>query len=85
MSKIKNVSTTWFAPGFDKSVICPVDGCGHAGNYISKVHCRFAHNMTRDEVQKKYGYPEITNTKGKIVSDNNPKRWNSVAIEKIGF
>ena len=81
----KKVSKTWFAPGLEKSVICPVDGCDHAGQYISKAHCRIVHGMERDEVAKKYGYPEITNTKGFIASDSNMRKWNSVTVDNLSI
>lgn len=42
----------------NNSVRCPVPGCGHIGNFISKVHCRKVHGMEREEVGKLYGYPE---------------------------
>jgi len=37
---------------------CPVDGCNHIGIIITTAHCRLAHSMTREEVQKKYGLPQ---------------------------
>lgn len=39
-------------------VRCPVPNCGHIGSFISKIHCRKAHGMEREEVGKKYGYPK---------------------------
>ena len=75
----KKVSTTFYSPGFGKQVKCPVDGCQHAGDGITKAHLRIAHGMTREEVVKRFGYPTIIETKGDILSPNNGHMWNSVA------
>jgi len=48
---------SWSSKG-DELVKCPVDGCDHVGIIITKAHCRLEHNMTRDEVKKKYGFPK---------------------------
>ncbi|WP_369379251.1 hypothetical protein [Lysinibacillus fusiformis] len=37
---------------------CPVPNCNHTGIVITKAHCRIVHDMTREEVRKKYGFPE---------------------------
>lgn len=37
---------------------CPYPNCDHIGLIITKVHCRTHHNMEREELFKKYGYPE---------------------------
>jgi len=50
-------NSSWSSKG-DELVRCPVDGCGHVGLIITKVHCKLEHNMTRDEVKKKYGFPK---------------------------
>lgn len=49
--------SSWSSRG-DELVKCPVDGYDHVGIIITKVHCRLEHNMTRDEVKKKYGFPK---------------------------
>lgn len=36
---------------------CPVPGCTHAGNIITKAHCKMVHGMTREDVRKEYGMP----------------------------
>lgn len=50
-------SNSWSARGVGIMVRCPVPGCEHTGNIITKAHCRLVHNMERDEVKKKYGMP----------------------------
>ncbi|WP_370041776.1 hypothetical protein [Lysinibacillus sp. RC79] len=54
---------------------CPVEDCNHIGIIITTAHCRLAHNMTREEVRKKYGLPisvsklnrkQIESLKGKV-------------------
>lgn len=50
------ISNSWFGDG-NSILRCPVPGCDHTGSIITKVHCRMAHNMERDEVKKKYGMP----------------------------
>ncbi|MGE6516657.1 hypothetical protein [Lysinibacillus sphaericus] len=49
--------SSWHSVG-DELVRCPVEGCCHIGIVITKAHCKIEHNMTRDEVSKKYGYPK---------------------------
>lgn len=51
------MDTKWNAVG-NEFLKCPVEGCDHIGKIITKAHCRIAHNMTRVEVWKKYGYPK---------------------------
>lgn len=53
----KMSNSSWSSRG-DELVKCPVDGCHHVGLIITKAHCRLEHGMTRDEVKKKYGFPE---------------------------
>jgi len=53
----KMSNSSWSSRG-DELVRCPVDGCGHVGLIITKAHCKLEHNMTRDEVKKKYGFPK---------------------------
>ncbi|BDH62148.1 hypothetical protein MTP04_22780 [Lysinibacillus sp. PLM2] len=48
---------SWTSNGLDSVLQCPVPNCGHKGQIITKAHCRLAHEMTRDEVKKKYGMP----------------------------
>lgn len=50
-------SNSWSARGVGIMVRCPVPGCEHTGNIITKAHCRLVHHMERDEVKKKYGMP----------------------------
>lgn len=37
---------------------CPVEGCKHFGIIITKAHCRVEHQMSREEVRRKYGLPK---------------------------
>ena len=72
------ISTTWFA-GTSKGLKCPVPGCTHVGEVITKAHCRIAHDMERTEVAKQYGMPVIVESKGQILSHNNGRaKWYSV-------
>lgn len=50
-------NSSWSSKG-DELVRCLVVGCDHVGIIITKAHCRLERNMTRDEVKKKYGFPE---------------------------
>ncbi|MGE7672953.1 hypothetical protein ACQKMV_05115 [Lysinibacillus sp. NPDC094403] len=52
-----SVNKSWNALG-NEFVKCPVDNCGHIGTIITKTHCKLVHNMTRDEVRKRYGMPK---------------------------
>lgn len=47
----------WYAPS-SELLKCPVPGCNHMGNIITKIHCRLEHGMTRDEVGIRYGMPK---------------------------
>jgi len=38
-------------------VRCPYPECGHIGDFITKAHCRIAHNMEQEELFSKYGEP----------------------------
>ena len=38
---------------------CPVPGCGHTGTIITKVHCRMARGLTREQVGKSFGVPSV--------------------------
>lgn len=76
-AKGEKVSPNWTA-GPSELLRCPVEGCTHTGEIITKAHCRMAHNMTRDEVKKQYGMPVIVEGKGAILSENNGRKWNSV-------
>lgn len=59
-----NRSSLWTGSG--GLLMCPVPECGHIGTIITKVHCRIAHEMEREEVQKLYGMP--FNVKNKIIN-----------------
>lgn len=50
-------SNSWHSPGIGILLRCPIPGCAHTGNIITKVHCRNEHGMERDEVGEKYGMP----------------------------
>lgn len=41
----------------NEKVKCPVPGCLHTGDVITKVHCRDAHGLERGEVKELYGTP----------------------------
>jgi hypothetical protein len=36
---------------------CPVEGCIHVGDIITKAHLRLEHGMTREQVEKQCGRP----------------------------
>lgn len=55
MEKKKKINP-WVAKP-NQYVMCPVPGCQHFGNIITKAHCRIAHKLTRDEVKETYGVP----------------------------
>ena len=72
------ISNNWFA-GTNKGLKCPVEGCNHVGEVITKAHCRIVHGMEREEVRKRYGMPIVVESKGEIVSHNNGRtKWYSV-------
>ena len=74
------MSNSWFA-GTNKGLKCPVDGCNHVGQVITKVHCLLVHGMERHEVAAKYGMPTIMESKGEILSENNGRsKWYSTSI-----
>lgn len=76
---MKPISKTFYSPGLGKQVKCPVNGCKHVGDGITKAHLREAHGMTREEVVRRFGYPTIVETKSAILGENNSRMWNSVA------
>lgn len=51
-----NRSNGWSSDG-GTLIRCPVEGCTHTGDIITKAHCRMVHGMEREEVKKKYGMP----------------------------
>lgn len=76
---MKKYSKTWFSPGFNTQISCPVDGCIHRGQVITKAHLKNEHDMTREEVVKKYGYPEINAKSAPIMNGSSERKWNSVS------
>lgn len=79
-NQAKKFSNTWFSPGMDAVIKCPVEGCRHTStNVITKAHCRIEHGMTREEVAKKYGYPEVLRNNGFLPAVNTSRKWNSVS------
>ncbi|MGE7985552.1 hypothetical protein [Lysinibacillus fusiformis] len=46
-------------------VICPVEGCKHFGIVITKAHCRIEHQMSREEVRKRYAFPKSFSERNK--------------------
>lgn len=61
----------WSSKSSESMVVCPVPGCNHKGQIITKVHCRMAHGMEREEIEKLYGLPQekrLTKTK-KLAKD----------------
>lgn len=48
---------SWSSTGLNSVLQCPVPGCGHKGQIITKAHCRMSHGMSREEIKKKYGMP----------------------------
>lgn len=53
----KMANSSWSSKG-NELLKCPVESCNHIGQVITKVHCKLEHDMTRDEVKKKYGFPK---------------------------
>lgn len=49
-------SNLWSSDG-GTLIRCPVEGCAHTGDIITKAHLRMAHGLTREEVKKQYGMP----------------------------
>ncbi|GKV66730.1 MULTISPECIES: hypothetical protein [unclassified Sporosarcina] len=49
-------SNSWHGPGIS-SLRCPYPECGHMAQIITKAHCRINHDMEREEIAEKYGYP----------------------------
>jgi len=78
----ENVSDSWFA-GTNAALKCPVEGCKHVGEVITKAHCRIAHNMERNEVSKKYGMPTIVESKAVGIKEpygiKNSNKWYSTS------
>lgn len=66
------MANSWSSIG-DELVKCPVDDCHHVGLIITKAHCRLEHNMSRNEVEKKYGYPKrvLVLKRSQILGGNN--------------
>lgn len=65
------VSISWFS-GTNRGLRCPVEGCEHVGEVITKAHCRIVHGMEREEVNKKYGMPIIV--EGKPLQEINTQK-----------
>ena len=53
----ESVWERWTSVG-NEQITCPVPGCGHTGDVLTKAHFRIVHNMTRDEAGELYGYPK---------------------------
>jgi hypothetical protein len=53
-----------------KRVRCPHPDCNHIGEVITKVHCRTCHDMERDDLVAKYGYPIPVELDGRALSKN---------------
>lgn len=54
--------------------ICPYPGCGYRSDYfISKTHCKANHQMSREEIFKKYGQPAKKNTFNQFESNKESK------------
>lgn len=49
---------------------CPVPGCNHVGQVLTKAHFKLVHNMSKDEAIEKYGAPE------QIIKDHAKARKN---------
>lgn len=74
-----NTSLSWFA-GTNKGLKCPVPGCTHVGEVITKAHCRIVHGLEREEVKDRYGMPQIIESKGEILSERNGRaKWYSTS------
>ena len=74
---METVSSYWFA-GAHGQLKCPVPGCNHVAEVITKAHCRIVHGMEREDVKKAYGMPTIVERKGAILSENNGRKWYSI-------
>ena len=44
-----------FHANANEMVKCPVPGCEHLGEVITKAHCRIEHGLTQDEVRELHG------------------------------
>lgn len=77
-SKGQKLSTSWSTCS-SGMLRCPVPGCKHTGDIITKAHCRIAHNMEREEVKKKYGMPIIVGVKAGFGGASNINKWNSTS------
>ena len=70
-------SQDWSAPP-NSLVECPVDGCKHQGELITKYHLRNEHGLERSEVEAIYGMPEVISIKPSY-QEHTPKSWNSTS------
>lgn len=77
-AKGQRISNSWNSQ-HGGQLKCPVQGCTHTGDIITKLHCRTAHNMEREEVKKKYGMPIIVGVKAGFGGASNSNRWNSTS------
>jgi len=59
------MTETYWNAKHGEYVKCPVEGCKHFGIVITKAHCRIEHQMSREEVRKKYGFPKSFSNRNK--------------------
>ena len=57
----------WSSDASNKLVQCPVTGCGHIGQIITKAHFKIHHDITRDEAEKRFGEAISVTTKELVV------------------
>ena len=72
------ISNSWSASNSNR-LRCPVPGCTHKAEIITKAHCRIEHDMERDEVKKKYGMPIIVEAKAGFGGASNRGKWYSTS------
>ena len=73
-AKGQKISNSWSAQSSGQ-LRCPVPGCTHKGDIITKLHCRNVHGMERDEVKARYGMPIVVGEKSGFGGASNSNRW----------
>ena len=76
--KGKRISDSWH--GRTNTVLqCPIPGCEHKGEIITKAHLRLHHGMERNEVKEKYGMPIVLDMKEGFNKQLNYNMLNSIS------
>ena len=74
----QKISNSWRAKS-SSQLRCPVPGCTHTADIITKAHCRTVHNMEREEVRERYGMPIVVGVKSGFGGASNINLWNSTS------